>query len=67
MGSNGDFKTLTARNGLKCGPDVRISLEEVLIAIGEQVGASNIKSASRMNKAVVFLSDVHLVRVLRCH
>lgn len=65
MGSNRVFKTLTARHGLKCVPNVGISVEEVLVAIGEEVGAINIKSASRVNKAVaVFLNDVNLVNKL---
>ncbi len=34
-------------------PDDSISVEYVLVAVSEQVGGLNIKSASRMNKAVV--------------
>lgn len=50
---------LTLRHGCKCFPDPTVSVEDCLIAIGEKVGASNIKSASRMNKAVVvFLAEV---------
>ncbi len=39
-----------------------MSIEDVLIAISEQVGGLNIKSASRMNKAlVIFLKEVSMV------
>ena len=37
-------------------------MEEVLLAVGEQVGAEFIHSASKMNKyVVVFMKIVHLV------
>ncbi len=43
-------------------PDDSISVEYVLVAVSEQVGGLNIKSASRMNKAVVvFLDGVQMV------
>ncbi len=43
-------------------PDDSISVEDVLVAVSEQVGGLNIKSASRMNKAVViFLAEVQMV------
>lgn len=62
MGSSGDFSRLTLRHGLKCMPDDSISVEDVLVAVSEQVGGLNIKSASRMNKAVViFLAEVQMV------
>lgn len=62
MGSSGDFSRLTLRHGLKCTPDDSISVEDVVVAVSEQVGGLNIKSASRMNKAVVvFLADVQMV------
>lgn len=62
MGSSGDLSRLTLRHGLKCTPDDSISVEDVLVAVSEQVGGINIKSASRMNKAVVvFLADVTMV------
>ncbi len=47
MGSSGDFSRLTLRHGLKCMPDDSISVEDVLVAVSEQVGGLNIKSASR--------------------
>lgn len=43
-------------------PDDSISIEDVLIAISKQVGGLNIKSASRMNRAlVIFLKEVSMV------
>ncbi|XP_026054630.1 uncharacterized protein LOC113040526 [Carassius auratus] len=54
--------TLSLRNGCKCVPEAGVTVEELLLVIGEQVGFDNIISASRMNKAVVvFLkSDSHV-------
>ncbi len=45
--------------GCRCVPDPGVTVEELLLVIGEQVGFENIVSASRMNKAVVvfFKSD----------
>lgn len=34
---------------------------DVLVAVSERVGGLNIKSASGMNKAVVFLAEVQMV------
>ncbi|KAK6493062.1 hypothetical protein HHUSO_G2538, partial [Huso huso] len=53
---------LSRRHGFKCSPDDNVSIEDVLLAVGENIGYSNIKSASQMNKAiVVFLNDEQLV------
>lgn len=51
--------SLSLRNGCRCVPDPGVTVEELLLVIGEQVGFENIISASRMNKAVVvfFKSD----------
>ncbi len=58
MESGGDFSRLTLEHGCKCMPEDSVSIEDVLIAISEQVGGLNIKSASRMNKAlVIFLKE----------
>jgi len=57
-----EFSRLTLDHGCKCTPDDSTSIEDVLIAIGEQVGGLNIKSASRMNRAlVIFLKEVSMV------
>lgn len=59
------FATLTARNGCKCVPDGSISVEDCLTAISSEIGARNILSASRMNKAfVVFLKEESMVHHL---
>lgn len=42
-----------------------MSIEDVLLAVSQKVGGLNIKSAARMNKAlVVFLTDVDMVDTL---
>lgn len=61
MGSSGEFSRLTLRHGLKCSPDDSVFVKDMLVAVSEQVGGLNIKSASRMSKAVVFLADVQMV------
>lgn len=59
------FATLTARNGCKCLPDESITIEDCLTAISSEIGARNIMSASRMNKAVVvFLKEEDMVHHL---
>lgn len=67
MGLNSDgFSNLSARHACKCMPtDESISIENVLVAIGREIGAQNIMSASRMNKAiVVFLKEIEMVSQL---
>lgn len=44
---------VSLRNGVRCVPAPGVEVEEVLVAVGEQIGFGNISSASRMNKAVV--------------
>lgn len=63
MGTHSDgLSLLTARHGCKCMPDESITVEDVFNAIGVDLGASNILSASRMNKAiVVFLKEESMV------
>lgn len=57
--------SLSLRNGCKCVPEPGVTVEELLLVIGEQVGFENIISASRMNKAVViFLKSDSLVNQL---
>ncbi len=43
------------RHGVRCVPEQEVTVESVLLAVGEQIGCENISSASRMNKAVVVL------------
>ena len=54
--------TLSLRHVFRCVPENGVKVEEVLLAVGEQVGAEIIHSASRMNKTVVvFMKIVNLV------
>ncbi len=46
------------RHLVRCVPEQGVTVESVLLAVGEQIGCENISSASRMNKAVVvFLKE----------
>lgn len=66
MGTNSDgCASFTAQHGYKCLPDESITVEDCLIAISSEVGARNIVSASKINKAVVvFLREVSLAQHL---
>ncbi len=60
--SSGWDSSLSLRHGVRCVPVADASVEDVLVAVGEQIGFENIVSASRMNKAVViFLKEQSLV------
>jgi len=62
---SGGVASLSLRHGVRCVPDADSNVEDVLVAVGEQIGFDNIISASRMNKAVVvFLKDESLVSKL---
>lgn len=53
---------MTVRHGCKCMPDASVSVEDCLLAVSSVIGGANIRSASRMNKAIVlFLSETQLV------
>lgn len=54
---------LSIRHGIRIAPpDRSMAVEEVLTAVGEQVGHDNLLYASRMNKAVVvFLKEERFV------
>jgi len=53
---------LSLRHGCRCVPEPGVTVEDLLVVIGEQIGFDNILSASRMNKAiVVFLKSETLV------
>lgn len=61
----GGASPLTLRNGFRCMPEMNTSIEDVLLAVGAEVGHENISSASRMNKAVVvFLRNENQVKNL---
>lgn len=54
----GDFSCLTIRHRCKCMPHASVSVEDCLMVVSAVVGSVNIRSASRMNKAIViFLSE----------
>lgn len=56
---------LSLRHGVRCMAEPGVSVEDVLLAAGEQIGYDNICSASRMNKAVViFVKEENLVNRL---
>lgn len=56
---------LSLRNGCRCVPEPGVTVEEILLIIGDKLGFDNIVSASRMNKAVVvFLKTEALINEL---
>ncbi|CAI5685842.1 unnamed protein product [Oreochromis niloticus] len=56
---------LSIRHGARVVAPQQYSVEQVLLAVGEQVGHENITYGSRMNKAVVaFLREERLVHLL---
>jgi len=44
---------VSLRHGVRCVPAQGVTVEDVLLVVGELIGYENISSASRMNKAVV--------------
>lgn len=44
---------VSLRHGVRCVTANGVNVEEVLLAVGQEIGYQNISSASRMNKAVV--------------
>lgn len=65
MASHEEMPSLSLRNGFRCVPEDGVTMEDVLISAGGEVGHENIVSASRMNKAVVvFLKEQNLVNHL---
>ena len=55
--ASGVFKSLTRKNGVKIAATFPCSVEEISLAVGEKVGHVGIKSAARMNSAVVIFLD----------
>ncbi len=53
MASHEETPSLSLRNGFRCVPEDGVTVENVLISTGGEVGHENIVSASRMNQAVV--------------
>lgn len=52
-----EFSRLTRKHGLKICPGFRCSVEECALAVAEVVGAGSVRSAARMNGAVVIFVD----------
>ncbi len=62
MASTGGRTPLSLRHGFRCVAEASVTVEDVLLAVGEQIGYEYIFSALRMNKAVVvFLNAEALV------
>lgn len=51
------YEQLTRQHGIKVPVGVECSVEECVLVVGEVVGHSSIRSASRMNGAVVLFLD----------
>ena len=65
MTSSSVFSALTRKHGIKTGAGSPCSVEEVALAVGEIIGHGSVKSAARMNSAVVlFLEKVEQVNRL---
>ncbi|TWW78233.1 hypothetical protein D4764_11G0003540 [Takifugu flavidus] len=64
MASSGT-PSLSIRHGVRVQTDPSVSVEEVLLAVGDQVGHANLSYASRMNRGVVvFVKGERLVAEL---
>ncbi|TWW62671.1 hypothetical protein D4764_04G0013180 [Takifugu flavidus] len=64
-GGSGDLSRLTRRHGVKVGARSLYTVEEVALAVGEVIGHGSVKSAARMNGAVVlFVKKVEQVNLL---
>ncbi|TWW67244.1 hypothetical protein D4764_02G0002850 [Takifugu flavidus] len=65
MAANANLTGLSRRHGVKVGAGSVLSVEEVALAVGQEIGHSSVKSASRMNRAVVlFVANVELANRL---
>ncbi|TWW64981.1 hypothetical protein D4764_22G0006280 [Takifugu flavidus] len=59
MAANAGLTGLSRRHGVKVGAGSMLSVEEVALAVGQEIGHSSVKSAACMNRAVVlFLEKV---------
>ncbi len=56
-GGNSGLDKLTRRHAIKLSPAVSCSVEECSLGVDEIVGCKSVKSASRMNSAVVIFLD----------
>ncbi|TWW77350.1 hypothetical protein D4764_12G0007400 [Takifugu flavidus] len=51
------LEKLTRRHDVKLSPPASVSVEECVLSVGEIVGHGSVKSASRMNSALVVFVD----------
>ncbi|TWW73712.1 hypothetical protein D4764_15G0011080 [Takifugu flavidus] len=57
MAANANLNGLSRRHGVKVGAGSVLSVEEVALAVGQEIGHSAVKSAARMNRAVVLFVE----------
>ncbi|XP_047464561.1 uncharacterized protein LOC125022186 [Mugil cephalus] len=59
---DGEFSRLTRKHGIKISASFPCSVEDIALVVGEKVGHGSVKSAARMNGAmVIFLDQVDKV------
>ena len=51
------FSHLTRKHGIKVNASFPCRVEDIGLAVGEQVGHGSVRSAARMNSAVVIFLD----------
>ncbi|TWW56217.1 hypothetical protein D4764_08G0002040 [Takifugu flavidus] len=57
MAANANLTVLSRRHGVKVGAGSMLSVEEVALAVGQEIGHSSVKCAARMNRAVVLFLE----------
>ncbi|TWW61084.1 hypothetical protein D4764_05G0011740 [Takifugu flavidus] len=57
MAANANLTGLSRRHGVKVGAGSVLSVEEVALAVGQEIGHGSVKSAARMNRAVVLFVE----------
>ncbi|TWW77689.1 Transposon TX1 uncharacterized 82 kDa protein ORF 1 [Takifugu flavidus] len=57
MAANATLTGLSRRHGVKVGAGSVLSVEEVALAVGQEIGHGSVKSAARMNRAVVLFVE----------
>ncbi|TWW81836.1 hypothetical protein D4764_01G0016510 [Takifugu flavidus] len=57
MVANATLNGLSRRHGVKVGAGSVLSVEEVALAVGQEIGHGSVKSAARMNRAVVLFVE----------
>ena len=59
------FERLSLKNSIECSPPEGVSVEAIVLAIGNIIGFDKVRTASRMNKRViVFVSDEEHVTLI---